>query len=119
MLGLHPVLGVPGCFLLEVEIVGASEPPDFGLFVQAAPGSPPSNWQVAWDERLLDPTGSVVVAELWSTSLPSPWPQRARVAFFLHDVDLAQPLATPFGDVSLPEPTARPGRLDAIRYEAP
>jgi hypothetical protein len=40
-------------------------------------------------------------------------------AFFLHFVNLDQPLHTQVGTLKLPSPTPRPTRLADCRYEAP
>jgi hypothetical protein len=64
VLGVHPVEGVEGCFLIESVITNASSQPDFGLVTQRE-GSHYSNWQVAFDERLLDSDGKFVIADLF------------------------------------------------------
>jgi hypothetical protein len=42
-----------------------------------------------------------------------------RVLFFFHDLDLAQPMESPFGAIQLPPPINRPARLDGIDYGPP
>jgi hypothetical protein len=118
VVGVHPVAEVPGCFLVECVVVGASVQPDFGQVTQALPDRERSEWQVAYDEKLLDADGAGVIADLFSTRVQT-WPDEARVSFFVHGLDTALPLSTPFGDVPLPIPTPRPSRLDGLAYEAP
>lgn len=51
------------------------------------------------------------------TAIPEP---PFRLVFFLHFLDFARPLRTPFGEVALPKPTPPPKRLtDLIEYELP
>jgi hypothetical protein len=43
-LGVHPVEGVEGCFLIESMITDASAQPDFGQVTQRREDSDPSDW---------------------------------------------------------------------------
>jgi hypothetical protein len=88
-----------GLYLIEVEI--APRTPDFlwSEVTQQVPGVPRESWQVPYDERPLDEPG--------------------RWAFFFHCLDLAKPLLTPAGPVTLPAPSPTPERLRTIEYEAP
>lgn len=118
VIGLHPVEDVDGCYLIEAVVLGASTQPDFGSVTQSRGARDRSDWQVAYDERLLDSEGRSVQADLFLTRIDD-WPGDARVAFFFHELDIARPLSTPFGDVSLPLPSNRPERLAMLAYEAP
>lgn len=118
VIGLHPVEDVVGCYLIEAVIRGASSQPDFGTVTQSRDVRDRPDWQVAYDERLLDSGGRSVQADLFLTRIDD-WPSDARVAFFFHDLDIARPLSTPFGEVSLPLPSGRPERLAMLTYEAP
>jgi hypothetical protein len=118
VVGLHPVDGAEGCYLIESIISDATTQPDFGRITQRGQSLDPSNWQVPYDEKLLDDEGQSVIADLFLTKVEA-WPRRARVSFFLHNLDAAQPLATPYGDAQLPPPSARPTRLAMLVYETP
>jgi hypothetical protein len=118
VLGVHPVIGVESCCLVEAVVIGAPSKPDFGRFTQPLPDRPPADWQVPYDERLLDAAGTTVEADLWSSTSVA-WPPTARIAFFFHALDLSQPLHTPYGQVVLPPLTPRPDRLHVLSYEAP
>jgi hypothetical protein len=92
-------------YLIEVEV----DPPDRSFIddhppTQEIKGVPQDNWQVAYDERAMDEDG-----RSW--------------AFFLHFVDLKQPLITKAGRVPLPPPTPLPKKLADLLakqpYEAP
>ena len=76
------------------------------------------DWQVAYDETLLDPMGEAVLADIFVTTVEN-WPSPARVSFFFHELDVGRPLTTPFGEVPLPTPTPRPDRLSMLTYETP
>ena len=117
IIGVHPVDGVD-CFLIEAVIAGVTTQPDFGQVTQPSERLAQPDWQVAYNEVLLDADGASVVADLLQTTV-SDWPAQARVAFFLHHLDIERPIRTPFGDVIAPQPTARPDRLTMIEYEAP
>ena len=117
IIGIYPVESVNDCFLVECSVVGATERPNFGAITQTS-SRERSDWQVAYDEKLLDEAGSRVVADLLQHS-DVLWPQLARVTFFFHHLDVDRPLVTPFGTVALPSPSRRPLRLDAVSYDPP
>jgi hypothetical protein len=86
---------------------------------QGVPDQPRENWQAPWDLYSLTDGGDVHVHE---SELPVPGEMpddKARFAFFFHYLDPAQPLETPWGQVTLPTPSVRPDRLAKIPYEAP
>ena len=113
VLGVHPVEADEPCHLIEVSIANCSDELDVGGFTQCSPGQPKSYWQVAWDERYLNPTGEEEVADFMSVR-PEMLMGSVRLAFFLHYVSFERPLITPYGEVELPEPTPMPGRLEFI-----
>jgi len=118
VIGVHPVRGVPSCFLIEAVIEGPSDVPDFGQFTQPMADRPRSEWQVAYDERLLDDMGERVVSDVFLRR-PATWPEQARVAFYFHSLDVQRPLVIPYGGVTLPPPGDAQERLAFLRYEAP
>jgi hypothetical protein len=70
--------------------------------LQEVAGQPKSNWQVPYDERMLEESDG-----------------RIRYAFFFHYLDLKKPLVTPAGSLPLPMPTHQPAHLKGINYESP
>lgn len=100
-------------YLIEVIIEGAGCRIDLGDFTQAEEGLPPSEWQVAYDEKFMDATGTVLMEE--------PVPEEPmRAAFFFHCLDFAKPLLSPAGPLQLPEPLPMPDRLRPLfRYFPP
>jgi hypothetical protein len=68
---------------------------------------------VAYNEWYLDGEGAPL-SEFEYEGEPT---ATTRLAFFLHFVDFSRPLQTPFGDVRLPPPQARPDRLAGIEYQ--
>lgn len=116
VLGVHPVGETQApCHLLEVEVRDLTESLDLAALRQPDPALPEDEWQAPYDEVLLDregrPTKERVPLRLG--------PGNVRLAFFLHDLDLARPLQSPFGDIRLPPATPRPVRLEGVRYVAP
>lgn len=87
-----------GLYLIEIEV----QPPDSRIewidITQPIAGKPPSEWQVPWDERSV---------------------REGRWAFFLHFVQVDQPLQTFIGPVQLPAPTPIPQRLAKVKYDLP
>jgi len=86
--------------LLEVTIHPADAEVDWGAFTQRCEDVSEENWQVPYDEQLID-------------ALSGRW------VFFLHDVDFSRPLTTPVGERRLPTPTPRPEHLRHIVYQLP
>lgn len=116
VVGVYPVAeAAEPCHLIEVLVTTDSDAVDFGAFKQPLPGRPESDWQVAYDEVVLNREGSAGEPVSPQTTLV----RTTRAAFFLHYLDLNSPLATPLGAVQLPPPTPRPPRLTFIRYESP
>lgn len=89
-----------GLYLIEVEVDPADADVDWEQVTQPAENLPQSNWQVPYHEQLVDPA-------------------KGRWVFFLHFVDLSQPLRTPLGSEPLPPPTALPPHLAEIEYQTP
>jgi hypothetical protein len=102
VVGVHPIAAVEPCHLVEILVEGAGEQLDFGGITQELKGQPRSNWQVAYDEQILEERLG-----------------HFRCAFFFHYLNLATPLHTPLGLVSLPKETPTPGHLSHMKYDAP
>ena len=117
IVGVHPVEeAAEPCYLVELEIDGRAAF-DVGSITQPATGQPASNWQVPYDEHLIDmnqPIGKPI--ELGAhVQLSGP----TRIAFFFHYLALDQPLMTSAGPTQLPAPSPRPARLNFMCYERP
>ena len=93
-----------------VEVVVANRDAKFDL---SQFGQPRSD-QAPYDEAYLDATGTTIIARAFEP----PDAESLRVAFFLHFFDATKPLATSYGNVSLPVLKEMPDRLRAIiKYE--
>lgn len=101
VLGVHPVPGQGDVNLVEIEVAEACEL-DWSQITQVIKGVPESEWQVAWDERLIESNQGV-----------------NRFAFFFHRLQLNQPLKTQLGLIELPRMTITPKHLLQFDYEAP
>jgi len=87
-----------GLHLIEIELAPSHSDVDWMAITQPISGEPSSKWQVPWDERS---TGE----GCW--------------AFFLHFVQVDQPLQTSIGPVQLPAPTPIPRHLANVKYYLP
>ena len=120
VLGIYPVEAEEPCHLIELIVHESNGPFDTGLFCQEDPNLERANWQVAYDEKVLDWAGTAILADAFDLELDSEiWSGDVRLCFFLHYVDLSRPLQTPFGTVALPEPMPRPDRLGPVEYWPP
>jgi hypothetical protein len=103
IIGVYPVHGTKEPVYLVELLIREVTDFDFGSVTQAIPGEPRSEWQVAYDERLLT----------------SPETGGTRAVFFFHYLDLAKPLETNLGSLVLPSPKDMPADLRSIGYEPP
>ena len=120
VVGVYPIPEAPEpCHLVEV-VVRDSEGFDPAQFVQPDSTQPEDNWQVAYDERALNASGDAPITESFELAdRPELLEGTVRLVFFMHYLDPALRLRTPFGEVELPTPTEKPERLAAVRYEQP
>lgn len=102
IVGVHEIDADEPVHLLELELTGDIDEFDFADVTQMIADQPRDNWQSAYDEREIE----------------SPTSNR-RFAFFFHYLDLNAPLITSFGEIGIPKPTPKPGRLADIEYEEP
>jgi hypothetical protein len=102
--------------LVELWIAGYVGPLDFSQFRQDVRKLGPASEQVAYLEHELNESGTSGRELSFEPLLVK---GKTRVAFFLHYPQYGQPLQTPFGAVSLPQPTARPKRLNFLKYDEP
>lgn len=120
VVGVHEVDADEPCHLVEVLIDGAEGPLEIAAFTQPVQGMDRSNWQVPWQEVLLDVAGvNVLAGPHLSDQDHEHWRGSVRLAFFFHYLDLKHDLQSPVGPLVLPALSARPERLAQLRYEAP
>jgi hypothetical protein len=118
--GVYPVKADEPCHLVELVIEGSDTPVYVGDITQEIPGRDQALWQVPWEERVLDEAGQKILASYPELKKrPELLRGKVRLVFFLHYLDLARPLITPFGELPLPPPSKRPPRLKMVRYEPP
>ena len=102
VIGVYPIDAPEPCHLIEVLLSGDDNSFDWGEVTQEDPTQPKYNWQVAYDEQLVEENKG-----------------ESRYVFFFHYLDFSKPLITPFGEINLPKPTALPARLADIEYYPP
>jgi hypothetical protein len=118
VIGVYPVRAVEPCHLVELwvrELKGELPVADFS---QEMKGQPRDNWQVPYDERVLNDGGTAQVGEQFPSLIEADGSD-LRLAFFFHYLDFSRPLLTPAGPLTLPEETERPSRLEFFMYEPP
>ena len=102
IIGVHPVEADEPVHLIELLVEGDVADFEIGEVTQEIANEPRSDWQVPYDERVLEESK-----------------QRARYAFFFHYLDFKKPLLTPVGSLPLQKPTDVPEHLRDIGYESP
>jgi hypothetical protein len=86
--------------LVVIQVSPHGATPDFRKIHHPHPTLTPDNWQVPWDEHVIDSSQG-----LW--------------AFYLHFVNPHFPLRTAHGDLRIPEPTPLPPHFAVRTYEHP
>ena len=120
VLGVYTVEADEPVYLLEIMVHGSIGKFNITEFTQEIPSEPQSNWQVPYDEKILNHDGDEIVANAFlSKGEPEDWIGDVRLAFFFHYLDFRNVLASPFGDLSLPAVSAKPNRLDFLVYDPP
>jgi len=116
LLGLYPIQ--KNIHLIECLIKGMpDEVVRVGEFTQPRAGVDRSGWQVAYDEHLLNRSGSDGFTIFAPKGIQIE--TDLRVAFFMHHLELRLPLATPGGELRLPDETPKPERLGFLKYREP
>jgi hypothetical protein len=118
VIGVYPVRADEPCHLVELfvrDLIGELPVADF---TQEVKGQPRSNWQVPYDERVLNDGGTAQVGEQFPGAIEADG-NELRLAFFFHYLDFSRPLLTPAGPLALPRETKKPSRLKFFKYEPP
>jgi hypothetical protein len=118
VLGIYPVEAPEPCHIIELMIREHIGVLDVGAFTQESPDQPPSNWQVPWDERILNADGTKDVLGQFPAQIKADGTP-LRLVFFFHYLDFHRPLMTPTGKLALEPPVEKPDRLAFLEYESP
>ena len=120
IIGLYPVLTNTNVHLIEINIRDSQSAIDWTKFTQSNLFQPVSNWQVPWDEKILNQDGTEVIADSYEISRnPELCKGDVRIVFFLHSINFLTLLITPYGNMKLPKVTELPERLKFIEYIEP
>ncbi|HEV2968717.1 MAG TPA: hypothetical protein VGY55_01935, partial [Pirellulales bacterium] len=63
IIGVYPVKAPEPCHLIELWVRNSQTGIDVGMFTQPMRSQPRSNWQAAYDEKMLDSSGVKIVAD--------------------------------------------------------
>jgi hypothetical protein len=118
VIGVYPVRADEPCHLIELWVRDLKGEQPVADFTQEVGGQPRDNWQVPYDERVLNDAGTAQVGEESPPSIEADG-KDLRLAFFFHYLDLSKPLLTPAGPLKLPAVSKRPSRLKFVKYESP
>ncbi len=117
IIGVYVVDASEPCHLVELWITDHAGELVFGQFTQECPGEDRSNWQVPWDERVLNNEGTGDVMGRFPPHVIVDG--KIRVAFFFHYLNFELPLITPAGTIHIPDAQVLPQRLSFIQYDQP
>jgi hypothetical protein len=102
IVGVYPIGADEPVHLVEIRLRGSDSDFDFSDVEQEDVTQPRENWQVAYDEQLIDESNDEKV-----------------YVFFFHNLDFKKPLRTSLGELKLPLPSKLPPRLKTISYDPP
>ena len=120
VVGVYKIEADQPVHLIEILVKNSEGIFDLSEITQEIPNQPKLNWQVPWDEKILDSAGEKVIADCFTANeKPELWVGNIRMLFFFHYVDFSKPLITPFGTVPLSNESPKPSRLSEIAFEAP
>jgi len=120
IVGVYPIDADEPVHLVEIIVHDADGDFDIGAITQEMPDTVRSNWQSPYDEQILSPDGTSVLANRFDAEDQTDhWKGDVRLVFFFHYLELSKPLTTPFGLVPLTTESPVPTRLSSIRYEQP
>lgn len=117
IIGVYPIEAPEPCHLVEVLIRELDGEIKMEQFSQDVLGQPSSNWQVPYDERILNESGTDQVGDRFPSKIAAK--DDLRLVFFFHYLDFSKPLLSPGGSIRLPGPSNRPERLGFVEYEVP
>lgn len=120
VVGVYRIESHETVHLVEILVNNSKGVFDLSEFTQEISDQQKENWQVPWDEKILDIQGEKILADYFSVKeKPELWMGNVRIAFFFHYLDFSKPLITPFGLVTLSNESLIPNRLAEIEYESP
>ena len=120
VVGIYPVEASEPIHLVELIINDSDGKFSFYDITQEVPGQTQDNWQVPYDEKILNNDGTSIKSDpFYKEDSEGDWLGDVRVIFFFHYLNLESAMKTPFGDVVLPPESDKPDRLDFAEYDAP
>lgn len=118
IIGVYSVASSPHVHLIELETELSISEINFLSFTQEVLGKIKLDWQVPWDEKILNKDGSKIIREDFEDTKPRLL--KNRIIFFFHYLDFEKPFLTPLGEITLPLPKEMPKRLKSIiKYTNP
>jgi hypothetical protein len=120
VIGVYPIEASDPVHLVELIIRDSDGKFSFYDITQEVPGQPKDNWQVPYDEKILNADGTSIKSDpFFNQDTEDDWLGDVRIIFFFHYLNPESLMKTPFGDVVLPPESDKPDRLDFVKYEAP
>jgi len=109
--GVYTVKRYPKVKLIECIIDSPPPQVDVTKFLHPVDNMPKSSWQAPYDERYLNENGTEVIGGFCEIPTGIPF---TRLVFFLHFVNVNNPLLSQFGKLRLPAESSMPDRLKSL-----
>jgi hypothetical protein len=112
IIGVYHIPEHKGVSMIEMRVHAHYASFDPQGFLKPDPERSPEVWEAADDVRYLNPSGDLMIGDLFQRPLADH--ETTRLVMFFHNLDIQAPLVTPFGIVALPKRRPMPERLRRI-----
>jgi len=120
IIGIYKIKAKEPVYLIEAIVENNNGLFEIGKITQEVAGQPKNNWQVPYEEMILDEKGEKITFDSEKDySNKELWKGNIRFTFFFHYLDISKPLITQWGQIQIPKPIALPKRLKIIKYSQP
>ena len=116
IVGVYAVKRSPKVKLIECIIDCPPSQVDVSKFIHPIDNMPKSSWQTAYDEHYLNENGTEIIGGFCDIPTDILF---TRLVFFLHFVNLENPLLSQFGKLRLPTASSMPDRLKNLIKHVP
>jgi hypothetical protein len=118
--GVYKVRAPQPCFIVEITIHDSETELKFSQVVYNVKIGGRKTEQVPFEEHFLSEDGETVLGDYtYGWDNPDAWVGEVRLAFLMHFLKAGETIETPYGPLTIPEPTKRPERLKSIKYVSP
>ena len=118
--GVYEVRAPQPCYIVEVSVRESEGELKLSEVVFNVKVGRRKTSQAPFEEHFLSEDGETVLGDYrYGWDHPDAWIGDVRLVFLMHYLKAGETIDTPYGPLTIPEPTKRPGRLKKIKYVSP